>query len=110
MWAFVNGMVARGEITRVSVGPKSYSWTVPEDSKVIHEADKAADTQRSTLEGLYSSRDVSDTPTEKSAKAGVATYMPTANHVEHQAMQFSWAYPDNHNDLREFIKWLRSQI
>ncbi len=81
--------LGEGSITKHNIGVASFFYTVNEPVVVTHPADKIR---------------------EKITDLPAPNQNGNFDDLEHKAQRFSWAYPDNHNDLREFVKWYRSQL
>lgn len=92
-YAFVGRMIKDGIIYKHEISPRTFFYTVAANQKVVHPADK-----------------VDKPPLDVKPAPPPAPKTPIVeNNLRRKAQQFSWAYPENHNDLREFIKWMESQ-
>lgn len=130
-YTFMKHMISDGLIEKHNIGIRTFYYTIPGDATLkapVPNASKQTfdeileddgDVERAEELRKAYDRHHSNISTEAGKSdytpglAGVPSYptfMPTHNHVEDLAKAFAWAYPDVHNDLREFIKWLGSQI
>lgn len=119
-------LIKKGVISRHPINPMApkvgYFYTVDSPVHVIKasKSDETLETIKATkpkpqpigaLKELAAKLEPTAEPVavQTDASLDVARVTAPGQSIKQQAMQFAWAYPEAHNDLREFIKWLDSQ-
>lgn len=95
----IKNMVTRGVIVRHELSPRRFFYTVPGDVKV-------------TKPGTVVEPEHEPSPEEVAKVAAEVNYSPQqiyAGTLEEAAMRFAWQHPLYNNDLREFLKWFKSE-
>lgn len=127
-FSFVNRMLRDGLIEKHNIGIRTFYYTIPGDVKlkeagpnsgvkIGHQtfAEIVAGQAEEEHVKAIEQRLVAEKILPESISSGLngfygySTEDSANDRTEQKAKQFAWAYPELHNDLREFIKWLKSQ-